>query len=273
VSAYVRIERRDGSVSVSTAVGVPIITANPGIFAEGGTDPRPGVVMHGSSQASGTISVDGTAQAGDAATAIIEDRKYTYIVQEGDDLAAIRDGLIALINNDPKVYAFAAGEFTRIRLRARVEGPEGNGIAISGEAGSGAQVILTATNTQLCCANVAYSLVTEDNPALPGETIIVYATGLGIVEPDAAKFALNTGTWYNGPLYNKPTQFLSSLAGGKTANVLFDGIKQGQVGIYEVHLELNSDMPTNPATQVTIAQELQVSNIVTFPLFNPRPSQ
>ena len=273
VSAYVRIQRRDGSVDVSTAVGVPIITANPGIFALGGTDPRPGVVMHGSSQASGTVSVDGTATAGDVATVIIEDRQYTYTVQEGDDLAKIRDGLIALINDDPKVYAFSAGLFTRIRLRARVEGPEGNGIAYSTQAAEGANVILTATTPELCCANVAYSLVTDNNPALPGETIIVYATGLGIVQPDAAKFALDSGVRYKGPLYNEPLQFVSSLAGGKTANVLFCGIKQGEVGIYEVHLELNSDMPTNPVTQVTIAQDVYVSNIVSFPLFNPRPSQ
>jgi uncharacterized protein (TIGR03437 family) len=131
VSAYLRIQRRDGSVDVSTAVGVPIITANPGIFALGGADPRPGVVMHASSQASGTVSVDGSATAGDIATVFIEDRQYTYTVQEGDDLAKIRDGLVALINDDPKVYAFAAGLFTRIRLRARLQGPEGNGIAYS----------------------------------------------------------------------------------------------------------------------------------------------
>ena len=273
VSAYLRIQRRDGSVDVSTAVGVPIITANPGIFALGGPDPRPGVVMHASSQASGTVSVDGTATAGDIATVFIEDRKYTYTVQEGDDLAKIRDGLVALINDDPKVYAFAAGLFTRIRLRARLQGPEGNGIAYSTTGAEGANVILTPTTPELCCANVANSLVTEANPALPGETIIVYATGLGIVQPDDAKFALDTGIRYKGPLYNEPLQFVSSLAGGKTANVLFCGIKQGEVGIYEVHLELNSDMPTNPATQMTIAQDVYVSNIVAFPLFNPRPSQ
>jgi hypothetical protein len=36
-----------------------------------------------------------------------------------------------------------------------------------------------------------------------------------------------------------------------------------------VHLELNSDLPTNSKTQVTIAQDIYVSNVVTFPLKNP----
>jgi hypothetical protein len=269
VNAYVRTVRRDGRVTITTAVGVPIIRSNPGIFALGGNDPRVGVVMHASSQASGTVSVDGTATAGDIASVTIEDRQYTYTVQEGDDLAKIRDGLIQLLNQDPKVYAFPAGMHTRIRLRARVEGPEGNGIPYSGSAPEGAQVIMTAMGSALCCANVAYSLVTDENPALPGETIIVYATGLGIVQPDEAKFKLDTGQTYKGPAMNEPLDFVSSLAGGKTANVLLAAIKPGMVGTYEVHLELNSDLPTNPATQATIAQDVYVSNIVTFPVVNP----
>jgi hypothetical protein len=70
-----------------------------------------------------------------------------------------------------------------------------------------------------------------------------------------------------------PIEFVSSLAGGKTANVLLATMKEGEVGVYEVHLELNSDLPTNPFTQLTIAQSEFVSNIVTFPLFNPNPAQ
>ena len=133
-------------------------------------------------------------------------------------------------------------------------------------------MILTATTPGLCCANVAYSRVTEQNPALPGETIIVYATGLGLVKPEEAKQAIVTGSKYNGPVLNEPVEFVSALAGGKTANVLLAGLKPGAIGIYEVHLELNSDLPTNPLTQVTIAQDVYVSNIVTFPVFNPTPA-
>ena len=60
---------------------------------------------------------------------------------------------------------------------------------------------------------------------------------------------------------------------GKTANVLSAGLKPGWIGVYEVHLELNTDIPTNPETQLTIAQDLYVSNIITFPVFNPKPAQ
>jgi uncharacterized protein (TIGR03437 family) len=273
INAYVRSRFSDGRVAVTSAVSVPIIPQNPGIFAGEGADPRPGIVLHYSSYATGTVSVDGSVKAGDVATIKIEERSYSYAVQEGDTLASIRDALINLINDNPdeRVVAFPAGVFTRIRLRAKEPGPAGNDIVYTGNAPEGSQVILTPTTPKLCCANIAGAPVTEQNPALPGETVVVLATGLGLVKPDEARLAIATGEKYKGPELNEPVEFVSSLAGGKTANVLYAALKTGTVGIYEVHLELNSDLPTNPQTQVTIAQDIYVSNIVSFPLLNPNP--
>lgn len=270
-NAVVRTVRRDGvTVSVTSAISVPVVPQNPGIYAEEGVvDPRPGIVLHGSSYATGTISVDGSVRANDVATITVEDRKYAYTVVAGDTLASIRDHLIELINQDPKVEAFPAAAFTRIRLRARVAGPLYNGLAIGGSSRDGDEVIITATNSQLCCANTAGSRVTVDNPAVPGETIHVLATGLGNVKPEEALYQQVTGIAYTGDPLNDPQEFVSSLAGGKTANVLSAGLLPGAVGLYQVVLELNSDLPTNPQTQMTIAQDVYVSNIVTFPVFNP----
>ena len=270
-AAIVRTERNDGRVTVSTAIGVPIIGQNPGVYALPGAEPRPGVVLHYSSKATGTISVDGTPQAGDQATVIIEGREYTYSVQQADTLVDVMNGLIKVINDqEPRVEAFPSGVFTRIRLRARVDGPEGNGIPIAVRVSDGAAVILTATNTELCCANQAGAPVTDDNPAVPGETVVILATGLGVVKPELARAAMTNGVPYAGPEFNEPVEFVSSLAGGKTANVLFAGLRVGAVGVYEVHLELNADLPTNPLMQVTIAQSFQVSNIFTLPLVNQK---
>ena len=267
INAYVRTERRDGSVMVTTPVAVSIVLQNPGIFAVDGPDPRPAIVEHGSIFASGTVSVDGSIKEGDVGTVFIEDRPYSYTVVKDDTLATVRDRLIDLIDQDPKVRAFAAGSFTRIRLRARVPGPIGNGIQFSARNNEGGQLIMTALTSELCCANSGQ--VTPENPAVPGETIIVYATGLGISEPISAQQA--TGIKYRGPITD-PQEFVSSLAGGKTANVLLASLKPDTVGIYEVHLELNSDLPTDPLTQLTIAQDVFVSNIVTIPVVNPKPT-
>jgi len=127
---------------------------------------------------------------------------------------------------------------------------------------------MTALNTQLCCANEAGAPITEQNPAVPGETIVVLATGLGVVTPEAAREAMLNGQPYNGPELNDAAEFVSSLVGGKTANVLFAGLRRGAVGVYEVHLELNPDLPSNSKTQATIAQSFQVSNVFTIPVLN-----
>jgi len=78
---------------------------------------------------------------------------------------------------------------------------------------------------------------------------------------------INTGQVYpaNGPV-TVPVNFVSSLAGGSTANILRAGLKPGTVGIFEILLQLNSSMTTNPVTQLHIAQDIYLSNIVTFPL-------
>lgn len=276
-NAWVRSVKRDGTVVHSAPVGVPVILQNPGIFAEEGADPRPGIITHYSSSATATISLDGTAKKNDVATITINGRNYEAKVLESeiksDNPSAanfvLRDKIIDAINfngGDPEVEAFRSGFFTRIRLRSKKLGPDGNGTPIAVKTNTDSGIILTAFNSELCCANVAGARVTDDNPAVPGETLVILATGLGDILPEEANNSVFTGIAYNGPEFNEPREFVSSLAGGKTANVLFAGLRVGLIGVYEVHLELNSDLDTNPRTQMTIAQSFQVSNIVTFAL-------
>jgi uncharacterized protein (TIGR03437 family) len=68
---------------------------------------------------------------------------------------------------------------------------------------------------------------------------------------------------------NSKNQSVSSLAGGKTADVLSATLLPGTVGTFQVILHLNSDMPTDRETAITIAQDFFVSNVATIPLVNP----
>jgi uncharacterized protein (TIGR03437 family) len=212
--------------------------------------------------------VDGTATAGDTATVGIEDRTYTYTVQSGDTLNGIRDALVNLINQDPLVTATPSGEFTRIILTARVQGPEGNALPYSASTSSSATVIMTAIGTALCCAAVADSQVNQQSPAVPGELIYVLATGLGVpVLNDGNQGLITTGIPYptDGPV-TTPASFVNSIAGGKTADVISATLLPGTVGVYKVLLHLNPDLATDPFAQLTIAQDVYVSNIVTLPI-------
>lgn len=286
-SLYVRTFRNSGAVTVTTAVGLPISQQAPGIYAFPGQDPRQAMAFHYSSFATGVLSVDGIPTANDVVTVTIEDRPYHYTVTSADTLNTIRDGLVALINanSDEKVVALPSGQFTRIILRAKVPGLAGNDIPLSASAvgatttsstgttttGSATET-MTAINSVLCCANVAGAPITPNNPAVPGEMIIVYATGLGLVGPDAAKTAIQDGVAYGGPVLNTPNASVSSIAGGSTANVLSAGLQVGSIGMYAVVLQLSSSLPTNPVTQITISQDIYTSNIVYIQVVSANPA-
>ena len=81
--------------------------------------------------------------------------------------------------------------------------------------------------------------------------------------------AEDTGAKYKGPALNDPRAFVSSLAGGSTANVISANLAPGMVGVYEVRLELGLGTPPSPLTQLTISQDIYTSNIVTIPVVNP----
>ncbi len=280
ISFYLRIQRADGSVIATTAIAVPIDRQNPGIFAEEGDDPRVAVAYHASSFATGTITVDGSIEEGDTATITISDREYKYTVKADDTLDSVRDALVAQINANPEeaVVAVPVSAFHRLQLRAKVAGPAGEGTPYSATSAEGDNgtvfLIMSAASPALCCSNVRDTRVTLQNPAVPGETIYVFATGLGPVTPEQAQFAALTGERYSGPVLNTPREFVSSLAGGSTANVISAGLEQGGRGLYRIVLELSpgTSVGTNKYAGLTISQFIYTSNTANVPIRDPNAS-
>jgi uncharacterized protein (TIGR03437 family) len=82
------------------------------------------------------------------------------------------------------------------------------------------------------------SLVTPVDPAFPGETIVLYTTGLGPLSLDVT----------DG--YPPPADALAFTADpvqvvvkGEQCSVLFSGLAPGLVGVYQVNLTLPEDLP------------------------------
>ncbi len=274
LSAFVRTQHSDGTVTVTDAIGVPITGfGNPGIYAVIGPDPRVAIAFHASSAATGTITLTGSIVAGDVATITLEDRTYNYTVQTTDTLNTVRDALIALINSNPdeKVVASAASAYVIINLQAKVHGPEGNGLPFAATStnpvSSSPAISLAVNNTALCCANVAGAPITQANPAVQGEQIYIYATGLGLVSDlNANLIGPLDGTPFPGPALNTANSAVSSTAAAKTADVLGASLSVGGIGLYQVILQLNPDLQASPAAQLTISQDIYTSNIVIVPI-------
>ena len=279
VSLYSRVTHADGSIAVSAPIGVTIVPGNPGIFAQSGSDPRPGYVFHASSSANDVLVIDGTATAGDVvkitigtAPGVTTVNTYSYTVKATDTMPLIVAALANVINAapDPNVIASAANEFETMILTARVPGPLGENIAIGESVAStatgGATESVTVFNPATCCDNTQGAPVTTDNPALPGETLYVLSTGLGPTTPSDQ----DTGKIYTGGESNPPlTPGDSIQVAGTAANIISAFLVPGTVGIYAVEFQLSTTQPANSATQMTIAQQIFISNVVTFAVGTP----
>jgi len=284
-SSFIRIKRNDGTVVNTTAINAPIVLENPGVFAYEGDEPRQAIAYHGPANAMAVVDFEGGIKAGDVATVGIGSNTYTYTVTSSDTLASVRDNFVSQINANANelVTATPSGQYSRMVLIAKASGSDGEGIGITGSSNTGAQLAVTALQSATCCDSSTPGMpVTQDNPAIAGELITIYATGLGVVGPDDAKNSATTGVPYNGPpavpgapgpaeLNYSSAPVDDAQVGGSTANVLYAGLAPGLIGVYEIQLQLNQSIPTNPQTQMYIAQDVFTSNITTIPVVNPNP--
>ena len=290
ISVYVRTTHADGSVTIANAVALPVAEGVPGFFATSPQDaqgnylpdPRPAIAVHYSDSAMGVIDLELVAAAlvaGDTVSVTIGSATYTYTILSTDTtLDNVRDALINLINaSDPTVTAYPGGQWDRLILIGKVPGTgtgTANGVTYSGANNSGGSVTSTALTSTLCCANTRGKLVDQDDPAQPGEIITFYGTGFGATAPVPAG-GLVTGAPYplNGPFPNKAADFsnnfVSGTVGAQTGAILNASIMPGSVGVYQVDILLSSSLTNNPITQGTVAQELNLSNVVTIPVHLP----
>lgn len=281
-SIFVRTTHNDGSVTITNATPTYIAPANPGLFNAPtyAGQPRPWPTIEAfhqldplgnPSHPTAVVSVDGTVHAGDVATITIAGTAYNYTVQSTDALSNIVNGLVQAINNAPdqNVTASAGGAFTRVVLTAIHDGAAGTGISIAASASSSAQVTMTAYTSATCCNVVGGSAITPSNPAVPGELITISTAGLGLFsDPNIEADVLSQGTGHawSGPTPNNVSNTVSATMNGETAQVIFAGLPFHSYGVYQVQLIVPSDLSANQTTQLYVAQNAFVSNIVTLPV-------
>ena len=200
------------------------------------------------------------------------DIPFTVSVNDGAMLTATPD-----LDDDGEPFGLLQGGQTPpvVKLTSRVSGREGNAITFSSSSSDSAQVTMATRQPTLCCGNDFFSLITPENPAVPGETIVVFGAGLGLTAPSITSEGVVSGQPIPAaPLFNVPfiaDDFVSSLVDRRSATVEFVGLMPGQIGIYQINLRLNEGLEDNPAARVTIAQVLFISNVVTIPISNLRP--
>lgn len=106
--------------------------------------------------------------------------------------------------------------------------------------------------------------VTTESPAVPGETITLWATGLGPVDS-----ADNERPVAGAPFTGEAAQSISPVAAtvnGRPVDVVAAELPPSALGIYQVRIVLPPDLSPDPAAQLRISQNGLSSNTITFPL-------
>ncbi len=111
--------------------------------------------------------------------------------------------------------------------------------------------------TQAAATYRDFSLITASHPAAPGETIIVYATGLGAVDPVVATGAAASGT----VLSNTVTTYTATIA-GQNAKVVFSGLGPNFVALGQVDLTIPTGAPSGSEALVLSSGGDATSNVV-----------
>lgn len=140
-------------------------------------------------------------------------------------------------------------------------GPATVQIEVNGFAGPPVQIMLSAVApamfqtdaTTVLATHLSGQVVSGDAPALPGELVVLYATGLGPTLPAAIpnqtpEFAATLATpgfqvWLNG----NPVP---------VSGVPYAGVTPGYAGLYQVNLILPADVPSNPQIQIGWAGQM-----------------
>ena len=82
--------------------------------------------------------------------------------------------------------------------------------------------------------NADYSVVTASHPAQPGETVLVYVSGLGAVSPTVADGTAAPGS----PSYSLDTNTITVYIGGQSVTPAYSGLAPGFAGLYQLNVQV-----------------------------------
>ena len=111
------------------------------------------------------------------------------------------------------------------------------------------------------------SPVTKDNPAEPGETLAIWASGLGALAGNDANQP-QAGKPNEGPASPVRAQ-VDAFVNEEPAEVVSAQLPPGSIGIYEVRILVPADLPPGAGIRLQLREANAQSNVVSIPVGVP----
>ena len=173
---------------------------------------------------------------------------------------ATLNGVTVLINNQPApIYSVSATQINCLVPYATT-GATATVVVQNGAASSNTVTVpVAATSPAIFSMNSTgsgpgailhadYSLVNAAKPAARGETVIVFLTGMGAVNPPVAD---GTAGGAN-PLSKTAALPVSVLVAGEQSTVLYNGLAPGFPGLYQINVTLPPYLPASGSLPLAI---------------------
>jgi len=182
------------------------------------------------------------------------------------------NGVTVYVGNTPGYIFFVSPQQINVLIPVNLNpGPTSITIVRQGTAGPTVPIVLTATAPSLfeiapntiLATHADGSLITSAAPARPGETIIIYAIGLGSTVP-----AQNDGIIPSRSAKLANFASLNVLLNGTAVDpslIQYAGITPGCAGLYQINLLLPTPLPANPEIRIQIGPQISpaATNLLT----------
>jgi uncharacterized protein (TIGR03437 family) len=125
-------------------------------------------------------------------------------------------------------------------------------VALNGVVSNNVQAAVAAVSPSVILVTHADgTAVSAANPVMAGETLVIYATGLGPVSPSISTGAFATSTVLSNTV-NTPAVTID----GAPLNVVFSGLAPGFVGLYQINAQVPATLTSAGSISVTGAGEV-----------------
>ena len=172
---------------------------------------------------------------------------------------------VGLVSVAPNAIAFlmpwATAGSGKIRLKATVAGVDSNEITVRAAPASAGYFSTTGDGLgTVVAAHIDGSAITASSPAAPGETIVLYASGLGSLSTSVAEYAWPTTA-------NSTSIPVQADVATVQATVLYAGAAPGFPGVYQVNIVIPPGAATSAGANVRIFEGYaQTHPKVTIPI-------
>jgi uncharacterized protein (TIGR03437 family) len=184
------------------------------------------------------------------------------------------NGVTVLVNNKPAPIAFVGPTQINALVPYATQGPIADIVVESGGASSNTVTVPVAATAPGVFSldqsggglgailHVDYSVVNAAKPAAPGETVLVFLTGLGAVNPAVADGTAGGSS----PLSTTAAAPVEVLVAGEQALIVYNGLAPGFPGLYQINVTLPPYVPATGNLPVAISTPNAYHDQVSIPI-------